>query len=348
MKPLLNYIFFDKNSAEIPPRYSLLDSREASGFEIDDLAGRSAIDVYYNVLNIIGERVKTGQVVRIKLIGCASSDESDRRPLARRRAENIGQYLSEIWDIPPQFIEIKATGLPENSSSERTPEGAEENRRVEIRIESGDMLSPPILSDFVYKSDVSQIAIAATTTIENYDRWEVRIAAGNLILYSNGGSGQIPDNIYLDMNEENIRQIKDFDALSFELIIDDSLAAEASARVETRVISADESRYQRFNLILFDFDSYVLNRRNTEVIDFINSRIKTGSNIVIEGFTDILGDEEYNRRLSELRAKTAAARINSTNIIIKAYGENQPLYDNDLPEGRFYNRTVRITAKSPE
>ena len=56
--PLLNYVFFDNNSDTLPTRYILFkNSIEAEVFSEKKIEG-NALDHYYNMLNIIGSRLK--------------------------------------------------------------------------------------------------------------------------------------------------------------------------------------------------------------------------------------------------------------------------------------------------
>ena len=34
-------------------------------------------------------------------------------------------------------------------------------------------------------------------------------------------------------------------------------------------------------------------------------------------------------------------------MISKGYGKTEPLYPNELPEGRYYNRTVQVFIETP-
>jgi outer membrane protein OmpA-like peptidoglycan-associated protein len=60
-----------------------------------------------------------------------------------------------------------------------------------------------------------------------------------------------------------------------------------------------------------------------------------------------MGDEDINKVISERRAKSVANRLRLRDAIIKGVGEENLLYNNRLPEGRFYCRTVQITVETP-
>jgi outer membrane protein OmpA-like peptidoglycan-associated protein len=69
--------------------------------------------------------------------------------------------------------------------------------------------------------------------------------------------------------------------------------------------------------------------------------------VLIEGHTDITGPYEYNMTLSRNRAHAVAAvlagqNVDATRFTIMGYGPDQPLFDNDTPEGRAGNRRVDL------
>ena len=70
-------------------------------------------------------------------------------------------------------------------------------------------------------------------------------------------------------------------------------------------------------------------------------------------YSDNIGEEEYNKNLSIKRAKTVydeliGKGVTKDNLTYKGYGSEHPLFTNDLPEGRFLNRTVRVYVKYPK
>jgi outer membrane protein OmpA-like peptidoglycan-associated protein len=101
-----------------------------------------------------------------------------------------------------------------------------------------------------------------------------------------------------------------------------------------------------YNLILFDFDDFKISRENLKIIEFVKSRMRPQSEVEIRGYTDRLGDDEYNRILSGKRANQTKTLIGRPETFTEGVGESVLLYDNDLPEGRFYSRTVEIKLKT--
>ena len=72
-----------------------------------------------------------------------------------------------------------------------------------------------------------------------------------------------------------------------------------------------------------------------------------GLNLTVEGHTDNIGAPDYNRRLSDARARSVAAALRARAILdsrLKAvgYGQDKPIADNNAEEGRAKNRRVEL------
>ena len=70
----------------------------------------------------------------------------------------------------------------------------------------------------------------------------------------------------------------------------------------------------------------------------------------IVGHTDNIGKDDYNQKLSERRARAVYDQIidfygadDAMRITYQGVGANTPLYGNESPEARAFNRTVTIT-----
>ncbi|MEL6711307.1 MAG: OmpA family protein, partial [Pseudomonadota bacterium] len=70
--------------------------------------------------------------------------------------------------------------------------------------------------------------------------------------------------------------------------------------------------------------------------------------VQVIGYTDSIGPEAYNLKLSERRAQTVADYLASQgvrNITVKGMGEADFVGDNDTSEGRALNRRVEVIAQ---
>ena len=93
---------------------------------------------------------------------------------------------------------------------------------------------------------------------------------------------------------------------------------------------------------------------NHKILDtYVYGRIQPNSDVTVNGYTDILGTDDYNERLSTNRANAVKGDIGGhikgqdKSLVAHGYGKSQPLYTNELPEGRYYNRTVQVLVETP-
>jgi outer membrane protein OmpA-like peptidoglycan-associated protein len=106
-------------------------------------------------------------------------------------------------------------------------------------------------------------------------------------------------------------------------------------------------------LVLFDFDKAEVSPADMEIIDkYILPAIKFNSTVQVYGYTDRIGDEEYNRKLAERRA-TAVSNIikqKKKDVKIETFdvGEKVLIFDNDTPVGRHLSRTVQVIVTTPK
>jgi outer membrane protein OmpA-like peptidoglycan-associated protein len=74
--------------------------------------------------------------------------------------------------------------------------------------------------------------------------------------------------------------------------------------------------------------------------------------IVLNGYTDNIGNDVYNQKLSETRAESVRAALIANGISVdqittKGYGKSNPVASNATPEGRQQNRRVEMIVENP-
>jgi outer membrane protein OmpA-like peptidoglycan-associated protein len=74
--------------------------------------------------------------------------------------------------------------------------------------------------------------------------------------------------------------------------------------------------------------------------------------VLVEGFTDDVGSEEYNLQLSKQRAEAVTAalvenRVEDARILAAGLGPAFPLASNESPQGRAQNRRVEVVILDP-
>lgn len=90
-------------------------------------------------------------------------------------------------------------------------------------------------------------------------------------------------------------------------------------------------------------------REMKKVAQFLNEYSER--EIMIEGFTDSRGAEEYNQQLSERRAQSVKETlsrhgVDSSRIKTEGYGQEYPVASNDNAAGRQQNRRVEIVISN--
>ena len=118
----------------------------------------------------------------------------------------------------------------------------------------------------------------------------------------------------------------------------DSPAAVEALRRDTMVLPG----------FLFAFDSAGLDRAYISQLDSIAAMVdaRRPVQILISGYTDNAGSDEYNRALSLRRAEAVknylSVKLPALKMQASGYGSRRPLASNATPEGRAGNRRVEI------
>ncbi|MFG6178816.1 OmpA family protein [Halomonas sp. THAF12] len=99
----------------------------------------------------------------------------------------------------------------------------------------------------------------------------------------------------------------------------------------------------------FEFDSATLTMGAEGILDGVADKLRANQNVRvrIEGHTDSMGPEGYNKDLSQRRADSVADYLASQGVDRNrmrtiGYGESQPVASNDTDAGRAQNRRVEL------
>lgn len=122
--------------------------------------------------------------------------------------------------------------------------------------------------------------------------------------------------------------------------------------VEVERLDEETLRVNFDSDILFAVDSATLSPQSMSSLDefaqVMREYPKTA--ILIQGYTDSTGSEQYNMQLSERRAKSvynhlALREVEQGRMAAIGYGEGYPVADNATSQGRAQNRRVSILVK---
>ena len=371
---LRNSVFFDMGSPEIPGRYIPLTSSSAVSFreeqlqqsQPDDLnrgrSGRQMI-VYHNVLNILGDRMRSNPQSSIALVGA-----SDKNPAeGKQMAQNVKNYLVSVFGISESRISVEGRDKPVNASEQP---GAvndlallrEGDRRVDISSSSSDLL---MQVGGVSTSSLRPVKIRAlqedpmdSEVLFNVDGADSSLKSWSVVLTDEQGNTQLYGPYTHDQAAISGKTILGTNTQgNYKILMTGETKSGRSISKESTVSLMKRSDPQQEGLrysVLFDFDrSKAIDSYENFLTDVVTPLISDNETVIIHGHTDIIGDETYNFSLSRDRAKgaqqiieKALLRAGKKGVKFEAYGfgEDPELapFKNSLPEERFYNRTVII------
>jgi outer membrane protein OmpA-like peptidoglycan-associated protein len=191
-------------------------------------------------------------------------------------------------------------------------------------------------------------------------RWSIEIYGDDQRLESLPGEGELEPSYLLALRDVGLLNIGNYKTVAAALEAVDSKGQSLRARDTSTVqfVKREERLARRegykvvekYALILFDFDRAEIKDRNRVVVDRIGRRIREvpSATVKIVGHTDTIGKLDYNVALSKKRAETAFEQILAGGVAAKdrvsfeGKGPVDPLFDNGLPEGRAFNRTVTV------
>lgn len=372
--PLRNYVYFIAGSTAIPSRYVLLNQSQVKDFKEDQLEGfapnnlsdrsKRQMTVYYNVLNILGDRMQKNPSSTISLVGSSENGPSDGLAMA----ETIKTYLVTIFTIDQSRITTKGQTNPNIPSLQ--PGGTlelellnEGDRRVSV-----ESTSPNLLMEFQSGPDAQlkpvQIVALKEAPVESYVTFDNKGAAEALSSWSlqitdEQGKVQafgpytedvvrIPGQSLLGTRPEGDFNVKMMgQSKSGEIVIKESpvhVVLWTPAKVE------EGMRYS----IIYEFNkSKAITIYEKYLTEVIAPKIPTGATVIIHGHTDVIGEEAHNQDLSLARANDVKSIIesglsntgrNDVKFELHGFGEdeNKAPFENKTPEERSYNRTVII------
>lgn len=363
--PFLNYIYFAEGASDIPAGYELFD-KQADTRTFDERNLKDTMQKHHHILNILGLRLSKHPEARIRIVGCNSNHgiERGKIELSRSRAEGVKAYLRYIWGIDSARMDVSARNLPEVASAASLSEGQAENQRVEIYSDS------PVLLDVIKSTYVQAICnteeIRVLPQIQSgygIDKWSIKLTGDGNPIGALEGRGDLETAYSLMIKDIGLNQISSSQTVTADIEVTDlkgqSLKVSADTAVEfikreERLAQKKGYRVQeKYALILFDFNRSDIKAHNKEIVDRIVDRIKEipKAKVSIIGHTDSIGNQDYNVALSIKRARAAYDLIlaggipKGENLTYAGTGPLNPLFDNELPEGRALNRTVTVTLE---
>jgi outer membrane protein OmpA-like peptidoglycan-associated protein/Tol biopolymer transport system component len=368
--PLLNYVFFDLGKTELPSRYVLFNSPEQTKNFTDTTIAEGTLNKYYNILNIFGFRMNRFPDEKIEIVGCNDDINAEEKApgVSENRAKFVFNYLKNIWNISENRMKLTIRKKPDRPDDKSDKEfGPINNRRVEIRNDSWNIRQPIFDKDPKTFPQPEQMNYTMKNGIEDelIESRRIEIYRGDKLWKTLKKVGITDPKTTWDWTNDDSEYPKDEVPYTATLVIRTKSGAECKSNpVVTPVMQAStekqkidndkDSTKEIYSLILFPFDSYDAGPLNDRILkDYVIPRCFPVSEIEVVGHTDVIGLADHNKKLSDNRSNTVyngilkATGSKVGKISKRGVGEDEPLYDNSLPECRYYNRTVQMIIKTP-
>ena len=363
--PIRNSIFFNMGSSEIPNRYTLLIKQDAASFREGQLQqdqpqnlskGRSnrQLSVYYNILNILGDRMRNNPQSTITLVGSSDNNPDEGKLMA----ENVKHYLVDIYGIDAMRITTEGRDKPVIPSEQ--PGGTKElallregDRRVDIESTSpelllqvsGDGSLKPVQITAIQEDPLDSrvvFNIDSASTLLKY--WKVQVIDKKDSVQNYGpytsDQASVPGRTILGNNTQGNYKILMFGETKTGRYI---LKQDSVSLVKLDSSKQVGLRYS----ILFDFDkSQTIASYKKFLVEQVAPLIFDGTKVIIHGHTDAIGDSNHNLNLSRERAKGTQeilqhaindAGKKGVTFVTSGYGADVSMapFENDLPESQF-------------
>ena len=372
--PLRNYVFFDLGSTEIPERYVLLKPDEVASFKEDqlevfkpkNLSGRSERQMiaYYNILNIVGDRMGKNPGAKISLVGSSEQGNDDGKAMA----ESVKKYLVDVFGINGSRIATEGRAKPELPSQREG--GTQElvllregDRRVSI-----SSASPEMLMEFQSGPDAPlkpvELAVVQEAPLDSYITFNVEgsdEAFSSWSIETKDSDGKIQ---YFGPYTQTSVAVPGKSILGtrtqgdYVVTMVGKTKSGNTVRKDTKVhmalwTPAENEQGMRYSVIFGFNESEAANMYEKYLSEIVAPKIPKNGRVIIHGHSDVIGDEVHNKRLALARARDVQAILvaslakagrKDVKFEVHGFGEDQGLapFGNKYPEERFYNRTVVI------
>jgi len=313
--------------------------------------------VYHDLLNIVGYRMNIHPNATLTIRGHVESGDGETDPaLATQRATAVRDYLTQAWGVDATRLNIESRGIPQHPSNRTIVDGRQENRRVELFSEELSILAPVRRS--LSRSRLIPDPINIHPTVEPKADADVKVFAsdGSTLSSERVSSGnkmtwKPTPSLVASLLSSGQRMVT-IKASSGE----GDLHREARQVVGLRRSTSKDGDHEsdtireRHRLVFFDFDDDKISSVDAPYMEDLQAQLRTTSKITVTGYTDRIGDAGYNTDLATRRAARVAKTIKSRIVpeVVRERGAGPELiHNNDLPEGRMYNRTVIIDVATP-
>lgn len=355
--PLLPYVFFDENDAILTnTAQKILQKYQAQNFKEENL-NQNTFDVYYNLLNVIGYRMNNYPNSIIDIVGTNNNTgiEKGNKELSKQRANEVKNYLVNIWNIDPKRIKIDSRNLPKKPANNEHPEGLEENRRAEINSDDFNILKPITILELSKIATPPKVRVIPDIKSDvGIKKWDLKIYQDKQLLKRFDDKD---DELIWDIEKGMLPELEK--PIDIELVAEDVVGKQVTAvkSLDIKQLTikkkreelVNDKRIEKFALILFDYNRADLKQEHKQILNDIKSRITPESIVTISGYADATGEQDYNKELASKRTNNVLRELGlkEDHAIINNVGSDNLLFDNSTSYGRSFCRTVTILIETP-
>jgi outer membrane protein OmpA-like peptidoglycan-associated protein len=360
MFPLVPYIFCNQGGLPDETQQNANYNMISGNFTIESLP-LDALEVNKNLLNIVALRMKKYPQAALTITGTTDGKkEATDKSLAMSRAEWAKTYLTEQCGIEQARILVKATTVPTRPSAINDPDGIVENRRIELSSNVPDVLSPVMLTaDNQRVANYDVIVFYPSVSDSSIQSWTMNVTqAGRSLRTLNGNGRPQPIRWAMRANELSAAQVPvDYDLIlrrspDDSVVVAGSIPVDYISSVRKKTENLPDKSIDKYSLILFDFDKATLGEENQRILEqMVLPSISAISKVSIVGYSDRIGNDDYNMKLSRERAESVRAflqvRARDARFYTMGVGESTEVFPNAMPVGRQLSRTVQVIVETP-
>lgn len=336
--PLINAVFFERNSDIIPSYYN-------KNKGLDSYFGEDPVYIHQFVMPRIADIIKKNPNSSIVIEGTSSGNqyEPEGLKLGLRRAKEVEKVFLSLG-IPTDKLTTTSRIFPRFPSNQDFEKGVIENQRVDIIVKNAP------LQEYVNLQRYAELNGTATFNAELLNFPEGRKATAKTSLTTSSKqvvkSDMIPFQVkqriaddkgmmpYFGMIESN--EMKDYYNSELDL-----------SKLPRKLIDLNVDNFEA--VLTFDYDQSFLSDDNKGLLKQLSEFLPENFTIILFGSADTLGAEYRNIQLEKERADEAEKYIKSVsgNKFIIERSTAFAKYPQDTEQGRFLNRCIRIRLRKP-
>lgn len=337
--PIVNAVFFDRNSSQIPDSYSKQPLNDTDFFKGDP------VENHKYILPKIALLLKKNPQSTLTIESSTSGleNESAGIQLANARADAIKKAFLDLG-ISENRIKTQPRLAPKFMSNQDFPEGIIENQRADLILQNAPLQEFVDIRTYTELNGVIELELSYKD-LDSRDNVSIFNDIADTI-FNAPRQGKY---IILIKNRVNVES-------QSSLPINTTARAGKLSKTETTEVNLNslpvenkELTLDNFEAVLrFNYNSNELSEDTKTLLRQLTEKLPTGATIYIIGSTDILGTTEHNKALAKERAASTEQflkSIASEKFIINTSIATSDKFSDDTPQGRFLNRSIKIRVK---